>query len=122
MEKLAFVLVTIARKPKPYFQVHTLIILTNKSLRRAMNSPKAARQITLWAIELSEFNVQYRPRTAIKGQVIASFIAEFTHREGQGVGEIPQWSIHMDGPSTRQASKAGVVLHGPKGDEVECMV
>ena len=122
MEKLAFALVTIARKLKPYFQVHTLIILTDKPLRRAMNSPKAARKIALWAIELSEFNVQYRPRTAIKGQVITSFIVEFTHREGQGLGEIPQWSIHMNGLSTKQASKAGMVLHSPEGDEVECMV
>ena len=38
----------------------------------------------MWAIELSEFNVQYRPRTVIKGQVIANFIVEFTHIEGQG--------------------------------------
>ena len=76
----------------------------------------------MWAIELSEFNVQYRPRTAIKGQVIANFIVEFTHIEGQGAGEIPQWSIHTDGSSTKQASGAGVVFHSPEGDEVECMI
>ena len=36
----------------------------------------------LWVIELSEFDVQYRPRTAMKGQVVANFIAEFTNMEG----------------------------------------
>ena len=28
----------------------------------------------------------------------------------------------MDGSSNRQAGGAGVVLHSPKGDEIECMV
>ena len=32
MEKLAFALVTVARKLKPYFQAHTVIVLTNKPL------------------------------------------------------------------------------------------
>ena len=33
MEKLAFALVTIARKLKPYFQAHTVVVLTDKPLR-----------------------------------------------------------------------------------------
>ena len=33
MEKLAFVLVTAARKLKPYFQAHTVVVLTNRPLR-----------------------------------------------------------------------------------------
>ena len=42
MEKLAFALVTAARKLKPYFQAHTVIILIDKPLRRAMSNPEAA--------------------------------------------------------------------------------
>ena len=58
----------------------------------------------------------------IKGQVIADFITKFTHIEDQGVGEVPQWSIHTDGSSIKQAGKASVVLPSLEGDEVECMV
>ena len=47
-----------------------------------MNNPEAVRWMALWAIELSEFNMQYRPRTAMKGQVVIDFIAEFTNLEG----------------------------------------
>ena len=32
LEKLTFALVTTARKLKPYFQAHTVVVLTNKSL------------------------------------------------------------------------------------------
>ena len=84
VEKLAFVLVTTARKPKPYFQAHVVVVLIEKPLRRVMGSPEAAGQMALWMIKLSEFDIQYRPRTTIKGQVVADFIVEFTNAEGQG--------------------------------------
>ena len=57
MEKLAFVLVTAARKLKPYFQAHTVVVLTDRPLWRAMSNPDAARRLALWAIELSEFDI-----------------------------------------------------------------
>ena len=41
MEKLAFALVTTARKLKLYFQAHTIVVLTNNPLRRVMNSLEA---------------------------------------------------------------------------------
>ena len=122
MEKLAFALVMAARKLKSYFQAHTVNILTDKPLRRAMSSPEAAGRLVLWAIKLSEFYIQYRPRTAVKGQIVADFIAEFTHDEDKGATESPQWSIYTDGSSTRQAAGAGIVLRSPEGDTIECMV
>ena len=47
MEKLAFALVTTARKLKPYFQAHTIIVLTDQPLKRAMSSLEAAGRIAL---------------------------------------------------------------------------
>ena len=89
MEKLAFVLVTVAHKLKPYFQAHTVIVLTEKPLQQAISNPKAAGWMALWAIELSKFDIQNHPHIAIKGQVVADFIAEFTNIECQRAGEYP---------------------------------
>ena len=122
MEKLAFALVTMARKLKPYFQAHTIIVLTDQPLKRAMSSPEAVERMVMWAIELSEFDIQYRPRTVIKGQVVADFIAEYTQLEGKGAEGLGQWSIHKDGSSNRQAGGAGVVIQNPEGDKIECMI
>ena len=122
MEKLAFALVTAARKLKPYFQAHTIIVLTDQPLKRAMSSLEAARRMALWAIELSEFNIQYRSRTAIKGHVVADFIAEYIQVEGKGAEGLAQWSIHTDGSSNRHAGGAGVVIQTPDGDKIECMI
>ena len=57
MEKLAFALVTAARKLKPYFQAYTMVVLTNKPLHRAISSPEVTGQMALWAVELSEFDI-----------------------------------------------------------------
>ena len=54
-----------------------------------MSNPEAARWMALWAIELSEFDLQYCPHTTIKGQVIVDFVEEFSHIKGQGVEEVP---------------------------------
>ena len=61
MEKLAFALVIAARRLKPYFQAHTIVVLTDKPLRKSMSSLEAAGRMALWAVELSEFDIQYCP-------------------------------------------------------------
>ena len=97
IEKLAFALVTATQKLKPYFRAHTVVVLTDKPLRRVMSSLEATGQMALWVVKLSEFNVQYRPRTTIKGQVITDFIVEFTLVEGQGAE-----STQTDLPTSKQ--------------------
>ncbi|XP_030936484.1 uncharacterized protein LOC115961687 [Quercus lobata] len=122
MEKFAFALVTAACKLKPYFQAYTVNVLTDKPLRQAIGNPEATGRLALWAIEFSKFDIQYRPQTAIKGQVVTNFIAEFTHDEDKGVEESPHWSIHIDRSSNRQVRGAGIILSSPEGDTVECIV
>ena len=83
MEKLAFALITVARKLQPYFQAHTIVLLTNHPLRKAMNKPNTTGLLIQWSIELSEFDIDYRSRTAIKAQALADFIAEFTTKDDE---------------------------------------
>ena len=47
MEKLAFALVTTARKLKPYFQAHMMNVLTDNPLQHAISNPETAGQLTL---------------------------------------------------------------------------
>ena len=67
MDKLVFTLVTMKRKLKPFFQAYTIVVLTDKPMRRAMSSLETAGRVALWAVELSEFDIRYRPHIAIKG-------------------------------------------------------
>ena len=78
--------------------------------------------MALWAIELSEFDVQYRPQTAIKGQIVADFMAEYTQPEDKGAEGQKLWSIHMDRSSNQHSGGADVVILIPEGDKIECMI
>ena len=91
-------------------------------LERAMSSLEAVGRMALWAIKLSEFDIQYRPRTEIKGKIVANFIAKYTKLEGKETKVLGQWSVHTDGSSNRQAGGACVVIRTPERDKIECMI
>ena len=99
IEKITFALIVASRKLRPYFQANPIIVMTNQPIRKAMNKPEAAGRMVQWAIELSQFDVEYRPQTAIKAQALADFIAEFTTPEGANCPE-KLWTINTDGSST----------------------
>ena len=80
-----------------------------------MNKPEAAGWMVQWAIELSQFDIEYRPRTAIKAQALADFIAEFTILENVDDQE-GLWTINTDGSSTQKGGGAGIVIISPEKD------
>ena len=82
MEKLAFALITASRKLRHYFQAHVINVMIDHPLKKAMNKLEVARRLIQWVVELSEFDIRYQPRNAIKAQVLADFISEFTPSHG----------------------------------------
>jgi hypothetical protein len=59
MEKMAFALTIASRKLRPYFQVHTIKVLTEYPLKKVLQKLDLSGQLTNWAIELSEFNIEF---------------------------------------------------------------
>ncbi|XP_065623716.1 uncharacterized protein LOC136065020 [Quercus suber] len=120
MEKLAFALITSSRKLRHYFQAHVINVMTDHPLKKAMNKLEAAGRLIQWAVELSEFDIKYQPRHAIKAQVLADFIAEFTLScDDEGGMENSKWIVHVDGSSMLHAGGIGVVLQSPEGDKLK---
>ena len=76
-----------------------------------------------WAIELSEFDIRYKPKTAIKGQVLADFVMEFAPIElakpARSEDDLPIWKLSVDGASNAQGSGAGLILTSPEGIDIE---
>ena len=52
--------------------------MTDQPIKKSMNKPETAGRMVQWAIELSQFDIEYHPRTAIKAQALVDFIVEFT--------------------------------------------
>ena len=78
MENIVFALIIASRKLHPYFQANPILVMIDQPIKKAMNKPEAAGRLIQWTIELSQFDVVYSPRIAIKAQALANFIAEFT--------------------------------------------
>ena len=76
-----------------------------------------------WATELSEFDIIYKLKTAIKGQVLADFVMKFTSAEpvenAQTMTDLPIWKLSVDGASNAQGSGAGLILTSPEGINIE---
>ncbi|GAA0169531.1 hypothetical protein LIER_40779 [Lithospermum erythrorhizon] len=84
--------------------------------------------MTAWAMELSEFDITYAPRTNIKAQVLADFIIECTARqplkidgprEPQKSAHIPEWVVYVDGERNSKGSGAGIMIQGPDQVKME---
>ena len=78
IEKIAFALIVASCKLHPYFQANPILVMTNQPIRKSMNKSEAAGRMVQWAVELSQFDIEYHPKTTIKAQVLADFIAKFT--------------------------------------------
>ena len=78
MEKLILALVTTSRKLRTYFQAHTVEVPTEYPMKQIQHKPKTSGRMIKWVIELSEFDIRYKPRTTVKGKILVDFITEFT--------------------------------------------
>ena len=52
MEKIAFSLVVASRKLRHYFQAHSIVVMTDRTIRKMMNKIEAAGRLIQWAVEL----------------------------------------------------------------------
>ena len=77
LEKAILVMVHVTRKLPHYFQVHTVVILTQLPLKSILRSADYTGKVAKWGTILGAFDIKYMPRTSIKGQVLADLVARF---------------------------------------------
>ena len=96
MEKLVLALVTTAKRLRPYFQAHTIEIPTKHPMKQILHKLETSGRLVKLAIELSEFDIRYKPRTTIKGQILADFIMEFTSAEPTETAQLASAQLATD--------------------------
>ena len=80
-QKIAYAVFMASRKLRHYFQEFSITVASEVPLNDIINNHDATGQIAKWAIEFLPFDITYKPRRAIKSQVSADFIAEWTEAE-----------------------------------------
>ena len=113
-EQISLALEMAAKKLHPYFQAHTIIVLTSYLIRAILHKPDASGRILKCDVELSEFDIEYYPRSAIKGQVLADFMVEMSDVQSRDIDET-LWILETDGSSRAIGGGAGMVLQSLEG-------
>ena len=101
-------------------------MLTDQPLKDILQRVDLSGRLVKWSIELSEYDIEFKGRKAIKAQVLADFIAECTFRhQRQPAGDnekdadsppLPltlsdkHWVLHTDGSCAKDGSGAGILL------------
>jgi len=128
LEKLALALVTAARKLRPYFQCHPITVYTTYPLKSILHKPELSGRLTKWTVELSEYDITFQPRTALKSQVLADFVADFAPNATQQADKEllnltehsdSKWILTVDGSSNVNGAGIGLVLTSPEGDLIQ---
>ncbi|XP_061353647.1 uncharacterized protein LOC133298401 [Gastrolobium bilobum] len=119
LEKVAFALLTSARRLRAYFQGHQIVVQSDLPIRQILHKPDLAGRMMAWAVELSEFDISFESRKAIKSQALADFVRELTSIQKESSTIPDNWKIYVDGSSNSKGSGAGIIIENPEGISVE---
>jgi hypothetical protein len=99
IEKICYAVIMSARKLRHYFEAHTIKVLTNQSLNDIFGNRDNSRRISKWVMELLEHVIDFEKRSAIKSQILADFVVEWTELGSatEGVGPESPWLVYCDG-------------------------
>ncbi|GJX47771.1 reverse transcriptase domain-containing protein [Tanacetum coccineum] len=123
MEKLVLALLSASRRLKRYFQAHAIVVITDQPIKQLLSNLKISGRMLKWKFELEGYDIQYRLRASIKGQILADLIMERPEEESPNVPmtepeEISKpWTLFTDGSSCIDGSGAGLILTNPEGVE-----
>ncbi|XP_075665595.1 uncharacterized protein LOC142635294 [Castanea sativa] len=123
LEKLALVLVHATRKLSHYFQAHMVYVLTEYPLQSLLKRSDFTGRIAKWRTKLRSFDIRYKPRSSIKGQVLVDFVAKFTPYEGSLYEVynmvVRPWNVFVDSTSNARGAGIGIILVSLEGVKLE---
>ncbi|KAJ0885315.1 putative nucleotidyltransferase, Ribonuclease H [Helianthus annuus] len=124
LEKLILALIMASTKLRHYFETHVIVVKTNFPIKNVLRKPEMSGRMAKWEVKLSAYDISYEPRTAIKSQALADFVADFSsdlqkeaELEVQQLEETKDpWILYTDGSSNIKGTGLGILLKSPQGD------
>jgi hypothetical protein len=116
VQKLLYAVVLARRKLRHYFEAHPVTVVSAFLLGEIIRNPDAAGRIAKWSVELMGETLAYAPRKAIKSQILADFVAEWTDTQlppPQIQAEC--WTLYFDGSLMKTGVGASLSSSHPSG-------
>jgi hypothetical protein len=113
--------VVLARcKLRHYFEAHPITAVSSFPLGEIIRNPDAAGRIAKWSIELMGETLAYAPRKAIKSQILADFVAEWTDPQlSPPQVQAECWTLYFDGSVMKTGAGAGLLFISPLGEHMK---
>lgn len=131
IEKACLVVVFATQPLRHYMLTHTVKLIAKiDPLKYLLNKANLTRRLAKWVMILSEFDIQYVDRRAIKGQVIADQLAEallqddhpmhieFPNTNALTMTVTQHWILYFDGSYTQHGSGSGILFVTPQGHTI----
>jgi ribonuclease HI len=120
VQKMVYAVLIVNRKLRHYFDSHHITVVNDNGLGEVIHNREATGKIAKWAMELMGQDISYAPRTAIKSQVLADFVAEWTETQlPPAPVDLEFWTLHFDGAQNRTGAGVGVVFISPLGVQLK---
>jgi ribonuclease HI len=119
-QKLLYALLITSRKLCHYFQAHKIMVPSSFPLGEIIHNCDANGRIVKWSVELGEFEIEFCPRQAIKSQILADFVSEWTEIQMPPPKERPEHCImYFDNALNLEGAGAGMLLISPQGEKLK---
>ncbi|XP_060959302.1 uncharacterized protein LOC133030541 [Cannabis sativa] len=107
-------------------QQYPVYYVCKRLLDAETHYPQMEKLVFAMLVELSQFDIRYKPRSAIKWQALAYFILEFPSTEVALIEDkidtaVPNgegWTLYVDGASNSKGSGGGIILISPNNFKV----
>jgi ribonuclease HI len=122
IQKLLYVVVLVRRKLRHYFEAHPVTVVSSFPLGEIIQNPDAAGRIAKWSVELMGETLANAPRKAIKSQILADFVAEWTDTQPPPQIQVECWTLYFDGSVMKTGAGVGLLFISPIGEHMRYAV
>jgi ribonuclease HI/transposase InsO family protein len=123
VQKLLYAVVLARCKLRHYFEAHPVTVVSSFPLGEIIRNPDVAGRIAKWSVELMGETLAYALRKAIKSQILADFVAEWTDtRLPPPQIQTKFWTLHFDGSVMKTGAGAGVLFVSSLGEHMRYAV
>jgi ribonuclease HI len=114
VQKLLYAVVLARRKLRHYFEAHPITVVSSFPLGEIIRNPDAAGRIAKWSVEVMGETLSYVPRKAIKSQILADFVTEWTDTQlPRPQIQAECWTLYFDGSVMKTGAGAGLLFVSP---------
>jgi ribonuclease HI len=115
MDKLRLCLFFACTKLRHILLFAEIIVICKSDIIKHMLSASVLKgRLRKWMFALSEFNIQYQPAKAVKGQALADLITERINTNIATLS-IQAWAMFFDGSAYEDGCGIGIMLVSPRG-------